>query len=75
VNRLGMVNCHSRVGRGQGLSFSRKCFVVSACMMRIIRLVIAEVCVALMTFLFFFFLRLFLDEVSKLPQKDRGPSA
>jgi hypothetical protein len=38
-------------------------------MMRIIRLAIAEVCVALMTFLFFFLLRLFLDEVSKLPQK------
>jgi len=75
VNRLGMVNGHYRVGHGQGLSFSCKCFDVAACMMRIIRLEIAEVCVALMTFLFFFLLRLFLDEVSKLPQKDRGPSA
>jgi len=64
VNCLGMLNGHYRVGHGQGLSFSCKCFDVAACMMWLIRLVIAEICVALMTFLFFFLLRLFLNEVS-----------
>ena len=43
--------------------------------MRLIRLVIAEIYVALMTFLFFFLLRLFLNELSKFPQKDRSPSS
>jgi len=36
--------------------------------MRFVRLVIAEICAALMTTLFFFFLRMLLNELSALPQ-------
>jgi hypothetical protein len=36
--------------------------------MRFLRLVIAEICAALMTTLFFFLLRMLLNELSALPQ-------
>ena len=43
--------------------------------MRFLRLVIAEICAVLMPFLFFFLLRMLLNELSALPQKQRGPNA
>ena len=47
----------------------------AACMMRFLRLVIAEICADLMLFLFFILLRMLLNELSALPQKQRGPGA
>ncbi len=41
--------------------------------MRFLRHVIGEICAALMRVLFFFFLRMLLNELSALPQKQRGP--
>jgi hypothetical protein len=43
--------------------------------MRFLRLLIGEICAALMLFLFFLLLRMLLNELSALPQKQRGPSA
>jgi hypothetical protein len=48
---------------------------VQSCMMRFLRLVIAEIRAALMSFLFFFLLLMLLNELSALPQKQRGPTA
>jgi hypothetical protein len=43
-------------------------------MMKLFPLVIAEIRETLMTFLFFFLLKMLLNELSKLPRKQAGPN-